>query len=252
MRCKYEARCQNFKMKAEERHWNICTETERQQEDKNCKGDAVRRRKGVGRGWGKERKDGEDARCEDVTQTLLHTDTFYTQTPLHTETFAHRCFYTDTFTRTRFSLHGDFYTQTHLHTDAFTQRRFYTHTPFFTQRRFTHKRYTHRRIYTQTPLHTERHLPHLKNTFAAQPFCVDFTANLLWKTSSTSSSYHLRGSTFLHITLQICKEIVFSTRRFFTQTPLHTNTFTHRGFYTQTLLHTHKPLHTDAFTHRRF
>ena len=35
-------------------------------------------------------------------------------------------------------------------------------------------------------------------------------------------------------------------RRFYTQTLLHTDAFTHRRFYTQTLLHT------DAFTHRRF
>jgi len=55
------------------------------------------------------------------TQTLLHTDS--SQRRLHTETFAHICFYTDTFTRTRLSLHGDF-----LHTDAFTHRRFHTKT----------------------------------------------------------------------------------------------------------------------------
>ena len=59
------------------------------------------------------------------------------------------------------------------------------------------------------------------------------------------------------------------TKRFYTQTPLHTGAFTHRRFYTQapilirtfththrfytqTLLHTQMSLHTDTFTHRRF
>ena len=36
----------DLKMKAEERHWNMCTDTERQQEDKNWKSAAVWRRKG--------------------------------------------------------------------------------------------------------------------------------------------------------------------------------------------------------------
>ena len=35
-------------------------------------------------------------------------------------------------------------------------------------------------------------------------------------------------------------------RRFYTETLLHTEAFTHRSFYTQTLLHT------GAFTHRHF
>ena len=60
----------------------------------------------------------------------------------------------------------------------------------------------------------------------------------------------------------------FTHRRFYTQTLLHTGAFTqrrfytHKNFYTQTLLHTdtltHRPfythivLHTDAFTHKGF
>ena len=36
------------------------------------------------------------------------------------------------------------------------------------------------------------------------------------------------------------------TRRFYTETLLHTEAFTHKRFYTQQLLHT------DTFTHRRF
>ena len=36
------------------------------------------------------------------------------------------------------------------------------------------------------------------------------------------------------------------TQRFYTETLLHTEAFTHKSFYTKTLLHT------DAFTHRRF
>ena len=51
-------------------------------------------------------------------------------------------------------------------------------------------------------------------------------------------------------------------RHFYTETLLHTNTFTHRHFYTQKLLHTNAfihthfytqtLLHTKIFTHRRF
>ena len=203
----------------------------------------------VGRGWGKERKDGEDARCEDVTQTLLHTDTFYTQTPFThrnfcTQMFLHRHFYTHTvFFTWRFFTHRRIYTQTLSHKDVFT----HTHTPFFTQRRFTHKRYTHRRIYTQTPLHTERHLPHLKNTFAAQPFCVE---NLLWKRPPPHHHTTCGVQPFLHITLQICKEIVFPHggflhRRLYIQTLLHTEAFTHT--HTHTSLCTQTLLHTDVF-----
>ena len=220
---------------------------------KNCKGDAVRRRKG-----GRKRvREGKKRwrrckmwRCNTDAFThrhLLHTDTFYTQKLLHT----------DVFTPTLLHAHGFlymeiFYTQTHLHTDAFTQIRFYTHTPFFTQRRFTHKRYTHRRIYTQTPLHTERHLPHLKNTFAAQPFCVDFTANLLWKRPPPHHHTTCGVQPFLHITLQICKEIVFPHggflhRRLYIQTLSHTEAFTRRHFYTHTSLCTQTLLHIDAF-----
>ena len=44
--------------------------------------------------------------------------------------------------------------------------------------------------------------------------------------------------------------------RFYTETPLHTDTVSDTHFYTQTLLHTNtftqKPLHTNAFTHRSF
>ena len=55
---------------------------------------------------------------------------------------------------------------------------------------------------------------------------------------------------------------VKETRRFYTETLLHTEAFTHRRFYTEKLLHTeaftHRGfyiqtlLHTDSFTHRRF
>ena len=173
---------------------------------------------------------------------LLHTDTFYTQKLLHT----------DVFTQTLLHAHGFlymeiFYTQTHLHTDAFTQRRFlHTHTHLSLHRDVLHTNaihidaFTHKRRYTQNATYLI-----LKNTFAVQPFCVE---NLLWKRPPPHHHTTCGVQPFLHITLQICKEIVFPHGGFFTQTPLHTNTFTHRGFYT----HTHKPLHTDAFTHRRF
>ena len=45
------------------------------------------------------------------------------------------------------------------------------------------------------------------------------------------------------------------TRRFYTETLLHTESFTHKHFYTQTLSHRdvfHAHTHTDAFPHRDF
>ena len=95
-----------------------------------------------------------------VTQTLLHTDSF-THRRFYTQTlFTHRTFYTQTlFT------HRTFYTQTLLHTDPFTHRPFYTqkllHTEAFTHRRFYIQTllhtdpFTHRSFYTQTLSHTE-------------------------------------------------------------------------------------------------
>ena len=84
------------------------------------KGDQV-----VGREWGTEREGGEDVRCEDVTQTLLHTDAFtykrsFAEPFLHIDAFT----YTDAFThRSFFHTHTRLYAQTLLHTDTF-----YAHT----------------------------------------------------------------------------------------------------------------------------
>jgi hypothetical protein len=96
---------------------------------------------------GAERKGREDVRCEDVTETLLHTDAltqkhFYTQTPtpLHRDTFyTHTRFYAYILTQTLLQTDSDafthkhFYTQTLLNTTAFTHRRFYTQL-LFTQK----------------------------------------------------------------------------------------------------------------------
>ena len=68
---------------------------------------------------GRKEKGGEDVRCEDVTQTFLHTDAltqkrFYTQKPLHTQTSLHRSF-----------SHTRFYTQTpflHYTTQTFSNK----------------------------------------------------------------------------------------------------------------------------------
>ena len=78
----------------------MCTEKMKIEWARLYEGDRV-----VGRERGKERKDGENARCEDVTKTLLHTGAF-THRRSCAETFMH----TDAFT----------------YTDAFTHRRFYT------------------------------------------------------------------------------------------------------------------------------
>lgn len=84
-----EARCQYGKVNTEVMHWSICADTERKQQDKHCKGEAVWRRQGR-RKRVRERKY-EYVGREDVAQTFLHTDTltqkhFYTQTSSHTQT----------------------------------------------------------------------------------------------------------------------------------------------------------------------
>ena len=74
------------------------------------------------------------------------------------------------------------------------------------------------------------------------------------KTSSTSSSYHLRGSTFFYtFHYKYAKKLFFRTEVFYT------DAFTYKHFYTQRLLHadtfththtslcTQTLLHTDAF-----
>ena len=78
-------------------------------------------------------------------------------------------------------------------------------------------------------------------------------------------TYHLnrKQKSIFNPTVACLNRRLFTHRRFYTQTLLHTDAFTHRSFYTQTPLHTdafitHKGfytqthLHTDAFTHRRF
>ena len=78
------------------------------------------------------------------TQTLLHTDAFYTQDTFYTQAFTHRSFYTQTLLHTDPFTHRRFYTQTLLHTEAFTQMLLHTET-------FTHTdAFTHRSFYTQT------------------------------------------------------------------------------------------------------
>ena len=157
-----KARCQDVQTNVDETHWSICTGTERKQEDKHCNGEAVWRKQGGRKKWGKERTNGENVGCEGVTQTLLHRY-FCTQTLLHTDAFTHRgvstfhtqtLLHTDAFTHThrRFThrrfctprrLHTDYFTLTPLHTRAFTHRGFYAH-----------RRFTHRNFYT----HTQRRL----------------------------------------------------------------------------------------------
>ena len=68
------------------------------------------------------------------------------------------------------------------------------------------------------------------------------TVLLLHRSLYTQSLLHTNTFTHKHFYTQT----LLHTDAFYTQTLLHRNTFTHRRFYTQTLLHT------DAFTHRRF
>jgi hypothetical protein len=90
----------------------------------------------IGRERGKKRKDEEDVRCEEVTQTLLHTHTL-----LLNNVFAHRRLYTQ-----------------HFHTHVFTHKRLYTQTPLDTDTFYTHAHtHTFLRTYVFTPmlLHTD-------------------------------------------------------------------------------------------------
>ena len=139
---------------------------------KNCKGDAVRRRKGGRkrvRGGKKRWRRCKMWRCNTDAFThrhLLHTDTFYTQKLLQK----------DVFTQTLLHAHGFlymeiFYTQTHLHTDAFTQRRFYTHTHLSLHRDVLHTNaihidaFTHKRRYTQNATYLILKTPSRLNLF---------------------------------------------------------------------------------------
>ena len=67
-----------------------------------------------------------------------------------------------------------------------------------------------------------------------------------------SLSGHLHGHD-LSSSISVNAARSFTHRRFYTQTLLHTKTFTRRSFlHTHTRFHTQTLLHTDAFTHRRF
>ena len=180
----------DFKMKAEERQWNMCTDAERPQEDKKCKSKAVWRRQGSR----KRARDGKKRlrRCKmwrcntdafthrrSYAETFLHTDAFtYTDAFTHTSFFAHPLLHTDAFThrhhlhtraQTRFCAYVftqallPTNTETLLHinalrTDELTQENLYKQTAYLHTGAFTHRHllhtnsFTHRRIYAQTLL----------------------------------------------------------------------------------------------------
>ena len=68
--------------------------------------------------------------------------------------------------------------------------------------------------------------------------CFQSWPQTIFHCSKQEASRHSYTQTILHTD-------TFTHRSFYTQKLLPTEAFTHRGFYTQT------PLHTDAFTHRR-
>ena len=115
---------------------------------------------------------------------LLHKHTlthrrFDTQKPLHTNAFTHRRFYTQTqrfYTQTlvhtdefytKAFTHRRFYTQTLLHADAFyTCTHAFTHKRFYTQTRCHTNAFTHRRFCTQmifTHAHIYKTVSYVKN-----------------------------------------------------------------------------------------
>ena len=144
----------------------------------------------VEREWGKARKDWEDVRCEDVTQTLLHT-----------AAFTHRPVYTDAFTQRRF------YTEAFTHRDLL-QTSIFTHIPSHT---FSHKRFTHGRVYTETFLH--RAFAHWCS------FC----------THDAFSHSNFYTQTLLY-TKALFQADAFTQRRFYTDTITHSNFYTEVHF----------------------
>ena len=179
-----KARCQDVQTNVDETHWSICTGTERKQEDKPCNGEAVWRKQGGRKKWGKERTNGENVGCEGATQTLVHRH-FCTQTLLHTDAFTQRRFnisHTDALT------HGRFYTHTTdgLHTDAFTHPGVYTQTT------------SHWRPYTPALLRTEAFTPRTKQNHLFLQFWRSNLFSCLTVTKGNSKSYF-----FLSILLQV-------------------------------------------------
>ena len=85
------------------------------------------------------------------TQTLLHTDLLaHRQTLLHTNPFTCRHFDTETFCHTEAAIHGRYlylHRNNRLHSNTFAHRSFYTHTPIHT-RTFLH---------TDPPPHRQKH-----------------------------------------------------------------------------------------------
>ena len=76
---------------------------------------------------------------------------------------------------------------------------------------------------------------------------------------SSAPSFRGREETRRFYTETLLHTAAFTHRHFYTETLLHTETFTHRRFYTQTLdtftrrgFYTQTLLHTDTFTRRHF
>ena len=137
----------DFKMKAEERQWNMCTDAERPQEDKKCKSKAVWRRQGSR----KRARDGKK-RLRRCKMWRCNTDAFthrrsYAETFLHTDAFT----YTDAFTRIHL-LHTYTFLRIHFHTDGFTNR----HSDAFTLKHFSTQTFLHNTL-LHTDVFTHRH-----------------------------------------------------------------------------------------------
>ena len=66
------------------------------------------------------------------------------------------------------------------------------------------------------------------------------------------NSTHIAEKARHHHSVDVKKRNAFIQRRFYIETLLHTDVFTHRRFHTETRLHAQKLLHTDAFTHGHF
>ena len=243
----------DVKMKADETHWNICTDIERQQGENMARPRLYQRDRVVGREWdGKKRwRRCKMWRCN--TDVFTHRRSAF----LHTEAFTYTDFFTQKFFTDAFftiSIHFRTNTFENRHGDAFTHRHLYAHRwayarkplqtdRFYTQKLLHRDSFTYRRVYPQTLLHTgaltQRRF--YTQTLLHRPL---YSQTFLPTNASTHRRFYTKR--FLHTN-------VFTHRLLYkhTHTLLHTGAITHsthRHFYTQALLHT--LLHTNAFTHR--
>ena len=171
------------------------------------------------------------------TWMLLYTKALTNKNLSHTHTnaFAHKRFDTQKLLRTRTDTEQTF---THTHTNAFTQKTFAHITVLPSESSCTQKLWHTESVHTQMVfLNT--------NSFYTQKFLHTHTSSTHRKLLHTQVFTHRK----LVDTEAFTHGKPLHTERFYTQTLVHTGSFTHKNSFTRTL--THKYIYTQtAFTHR--